>query len=209
MSSGSKVLGCFCGWQHPRGNRATCLHKLNSKGGEVMAISNNGQLTAIYNRKSTNSAPTPKHTKRVNWHYIHKECDKPIRNRWYVTATKPYKANNYDIVETSMANCRLQKKYGHSDFGYINEIEYIKKNLHKFSIMDLQMMANDKNISDIEKFIAIKMKEQKAIVNNCNVDDLVTAEQKQAEKLKHETRKKSIQLLDGLACSPRYSTIYA
>lgn len=187
-----------------------CLYKLNkTKGGDVMAISNNGQFTAIYNRKSTNSTPTPEHARHVNWSYIHKECDKPIRNRWYVTANKPYKANNYDIVKTSMANCRLQRKYGHSDFDYINEIEYIKNNLHKFTIMDLQMMANDKNINDIEKFIAIKMKEQKAIVNNCDVDDLMTNEQKQAEKLKHAAHKKSMQLLDGLACGPRYSTIYA
>lgn len=180
-----------------------------NKGGEVMAISNNGQLTAMYNRKSANSTPTTEHTKSVDWQYIHRECNKPIRNKSYVTAIKPYKANNYDIVETSTANCRLQRKYGHSDFDYINEIEYIKKNLDKFTIMDLQMMANDKNISDIEKFIAIKIKEQKAIVNDCSVDELITAEQKQTEKLKHATRKKSIQLLDGLACAPRYSTIYA
>lgn len=171
-----------------------------------MAISNDGQLTAVYNRKLTISTPAPEHAQKVNWSYIHKECNKQLGNKWFVKVYKPYKANNYDIVKTSMDNCRLQKKYGHSDFDYINEIEYIKNNLDKFTIMDLQNMANDKNISDIEKLIAIKMKEQKAIINNCSVDDLIIAEQKEQKKLEQIARKRALQL-SGNYISQQYNKI--
>lgn len=84
-----------------------------------MAISNKLQLSNYYSNGYNPSKP-----KDNKVDVIHLECNKPLRSRLAVKATKVYKANNYDIVKTSQQLYRLQCKYNTCNF---EEIELRRK----------------------------------------------------------------------------------
>lgn len=93
-------------------------------------ISNKNQLTQLYNRSyvtSSNNDTSKDNVSvggKIDWNYIHKECSRPLKSRWAVTATRVAKANNYDIERESMRLFNIQCRYNSCDF---NEIELRKK----------------------------------------------------------------------------------
>ena len=88
-------------------------------------ISNKNQLTQRYNRRyvTLSSNDTSKDnvsvSGKIDWNYIHKECSRPLKSRWAVTATRVAKANNYDIERESMRLFNLQCRYNSCDFDEI------------------------------------------------------------------------------------------
>ena len=88
-------------------------------------ISNKNQLTQRYNRRYVTSSSNDMSKDNVSvsgeidWNYIHKECSRPLKSRWAVTATRVAKANNYDIERESMRLFNLQCRYNSCDFDEI------------------------------------------------------------------------------------------
>lgn len=98
-------------------------------------ITNKLQLTSKYNRRQVYSSKgsedvmvSKPNNSPVDWDYIHCECDKPLRSRWAVKATKVAKANNYDIEVESQRLYKLQEKYNTCDWYWIQQQENIKRN---------------------------------------------------------------------------------
>lgn len=98
-------------------------------------ITNKLQLTSKYNRRQVYSykgnedvtASKPKNNP-IDWDYIHRECERPLKSRWAVKATKVAKANNYDIEVESQRLYKLQEKYNTCDWYWIQQQEDIKRN---------------------------------------------------------------------------------
>lgn len=87
--------------------------------------------------------------------------------------------------------------------------------LAKLSLIELQQVVNPRNVDEVEKIIKQKLKEQERLLKASQQYEYA---KKQAhkksmkasiERNKHIAKKRTMQLLDGLACAPRYSTIYA
>ncbi len=93
-------------------------------------ISNKNQLTQRYNRRyvtsysNNTSKDNVSANGKINWDYIHKECNRPLKSRLAVNAANVAKANNYDIERESMRLFNLQCRYNSCDF---DEIELRKK----------------------------------------------------------------------------------
>ena len=80
--------------------------------------------------------------------------------------------------------------------------------LEKMPTVELMKIVNVRNIDIIEKIINKRIKLQNAIANHTTVEDMDAKADREAEQLKQAARKKSIQLLDGLACATNYSALY-
>ena len=67
--------------------------------------------------------------------------------------------------------------------------------LNKLSLFELQQVVNPRNVDKVEKIIKQKLKEQERLLK--------------ASQQYEYAKKRTIQLLSGLACSPDYARIYA
>ena len=102
----------------------------------MVRISNKAQLNSLYNRRAVitsgndvgqkldiTSLPNVDSTaiqKRVRvYKQVERECNKPLKSKYAVTAIKTAKANNYDIVKESMRLFAIQRRTGRNDFDNI------------------------------------------------------------------------------------------
>lgn len=167
-----------------------------------MKVTNKSQLTSLYNRKDSNINELKPKVARSNLsnpailRQIEKDCYKPISGRWYVSARNVYKANNYDIVKTSIRNCSLQRKYNTCNFDKIQEIEDAKqvlKSYDSYTIKQLQDMVTVDNEDIILKAIEKKIDDQKRIIREADKARKQEA-QYVAEKKAREVAKTSLKL---------------
>lgn len=134
-----------------------------------MKVTNKSQLTSLYNRKDSNINELKPKVARSNLsnpailRQIEKDCCKPISGRWYVSARNVYKANNYDIVKTSMRNCSLQRKYNTCNFD-----KQVLKSYGGYTIKQLQDMVTVDNEDIILKAIEKKIDDQKRIIREAD-----------------------------------------
>jgi len=157
-------------------------------------ISNKAQLTSIYNRRNVeygaetssqlNQGSLLKQYKQA-LKQVEKECYKPLRGKWCMNIHQVAKANNYDLITTSMKNCRLQRKWGTSDFNLCNELEQaslVLKNYRNYTIAELQAMVTIKNEPIILKAIERHINDEK---------DRLQASRKERQAKKELLTKKS------------------
>lgn len=134
-----------------------------------MKVTNKSQLTSLYNRKDSNINELKPKVARSNLsnpailRQIEKDCYKPISGRWYVSARNVYKANNYDIVKTSIRNCSLQRKYNTCNFD-----KQVLKSYDSYTIKQLQDMVTVDNEDIILKAIEKKIDDQKRIMREAD-----------------------------------------
>lgn len=113
----------------------------------------------------------------------------PFKNNWYV-------------------DCRPKKRL-------LKNSEVDSEALSKLSLIELQQVVNPRNVDKVEKIIAQKLKEQERLLKANQQYEYAKKRakkvdmQERIERNKHIAKKRAMQLLDGLACSPKYSTIYA
>lgn len=87
--------------------------------------------------------------------------------------------------------------------------------LSKLSLIELQQIVNPRNVDVVEKIIAQKLKEQERLLKASQQYEYAKKRTKKVamresiERNKQIAKKRTIKLMDGLACTPRYSTIYA
>lgn len=87
--------------------------------------------------------------------------------------------------------------------------------LAKLSLIELQQVVNPRNIDVVEKIIKQKLKEQKRLLKASQQHEYAKKRTKKVamresiERNKQITKKRTMQLLGGLACSPDYARIYA
>lgn len=159
-----------------------------------MKVTNKSQLTSLYNRKDSNINELKPKVARSNLsnpailRQIEKDCYKPISGRWYVSARNVYKANNYDIVKTSMRNCSLQRKYNTCNFD-----KQVLKSYGGYTIKQLQDMVTVDNEDIILKAIEKKIDDQKRIIREADKARKQEA-QYVVEKKAREVAKTSLKL---------------
>lgn len=159
-----------------------------------MKVANKSQLTSLYNRKDSNINELKPKVARSNLsnpailRQIEKDCYKPISGRWYVSARNVYKANNYDIVKTSMRNCSLQRKYNTCNFD-----KQVLKSYGGYTIKQLQDMVTVDNEDIILKAIEKKIDDQKRIIREADKARKQEA-QYVVEKKAREVAKTSLKL---------------
>lgn len=159
-----------------------------------MKVTNKSQLTSLYNRKDSNINELKPKVARSNLsnsailRQIEKDCYKPISGRWYVSARNVYKANNYDIVKTSMRNCSLQRKYNTCNFD-----KQVLKSYDSYTIKQLQDMVTVDNEDIILKAIEKKIDDQKRIIREADKARKQEA-QYVVEKKAREVAKTSLKL---------------
>lgn len=159
-----------------------------------MKVTNKSQLTSLYNRKDSNINELKPKVARSNLsnpailRQIEKDCYKPISGRWYVSARNVYKANNYDIVKTSIRNCSLQRKYNTCNFD-----KQVLKSYGGYTIKQLQDMVTVDNEDIILKAIEKKIDDQKRIIREADKARKQEA-QYVVEKKAREVAKTSLKL---------------
>lgn len=159
-----------------------------------MKVTNKSQLTSLYNRKDSNINELKPKVARSNLsnpailRQIEKDCYKPISGRWYVSARNVYKANNYDIVKTSMRNCSLQRKYNTCNFD-----KQVLKSYGGYTIKQLQDMVTVDDEDIILKAIEKKIDDQKRIMREADKARKQEA-QYVVEKKAREVAKTSLKL---------------
>ena len=159
-----------------------------------MKVTNKSQLTSLYNRKDSNINELKPKVTRSNLsnpailRQIEKDCYKPISGRWYVSARNVYKANNYDIVKTSVRNCSLQRKYNTCNFD-----KQVLKSYGGYTIKQLQDMVTVDNEDIILKAIEKKIDDQKRIIREADKARKQEA-QYVVEKRAREVAKTSLKL---------------
>lgn len=159
-----------------------------------MKVTNKSQLTSLYNRKDSNINELKPKVARSNLsnpailRQIEKDCYNPISGRWYVSARNVYKANNYDIVKTSMRNCSLQRKYNTCNFD-----KQVLKSYGGYTIKQLQDMVTVDNEDIILKAIEKKIDDQKRIIREADKARKQEA-QYVVEKKAREVAKTSLKL---------------
>lgn len=159
-----------------------------------MKVTNKSQLTSLYNRKDSNINELKPKVARSNLsnpailRQIEKDCYKPISGRWYVSARNVYKANNYDIVKTSIRNCSLQRKYNTCNFD-----KQVLKSYDSYTIKQLQDMVTVDNEDIILKAIEKKIDDQKRIIREADKTRKQEA-QYVVEKKAREVAKTSLKL---------------
>lgn len=147
-----------------------------------MKISNNGQLNSIYNRKNI-SFPMSKQVADE----IHQECNKPLQSKWYVDSKMKSK---FDWNYKGTSDYSVRKSGG-------LWLVYDRKKPDKTSRETLQVQR--KLYNQLKKQYEL----EQGVSND--TDTTLTTE----DKLKAKTRKKTVNLLNGLASSPRYDRIYS
>lgn len=159
-----------------------------------MKVTNKSQLTSLYNRKDSNINELKPKVARSNLsnpailRQIEKDCYNPISGRWYVSTRNVYKANNYDIVKTSMRNCSLQRKYNTCNFD-----KQVLKSYGGYTIKQLQDMVTVDNEDIILKAIEKKIDDQKRIIREADKTRKQEA-QYVVEKKAREVAKTSLKL---------------
>ena len=170
---------------------------------------NKGMLTACYNRKCAEDIQPEKQNRKNNAVDIGFR-PKKLSSRSWVVATKVAKANNYDIVRYSQKMYNLQCKYNTSDFDWIAQQEQavkVLKSYKKYTIKELMDMITEDNEPIIMKAIERIIDDERKAIAKAKAEEKAIAEQ-ESEKLKQATRKVSVNMLSGLACSPDYNRIY-
>lgn len=113
----------------------------------------------------------------------------PFRNNWYV-------------------DCRPKKRL-------LKNSQVDKEALAKLSLIELQQVVNPRNVDTVEKIIEQKLREQKRLLKASQQHEYTKKhEYKKSmkasiERNKQIAKKRTMQLLGGLACSPDYARIYA
>lgn len=146
-----------------------------------MKISNNGQLTSIYNRKNI-SFPMSK----TQLDEIHQECNKPLQSKWYVDSKMKSK---FDWNYKSTTDYSVRKSGG-------LWLVYDRKKPDKTSKETLQ--AQRKLYNQLKR-------EYEQSLQPSDESETLT----QADKVQAKTRKATVNMLNGLASSPRYDRIYS
>lgn len=145
-----------------------------------MKITNDGQLTSIYNRKNI-SFPMSKQTVDE----IHKECNKPLQSRWYVAV------NNQKSKFRSNRNTGdyIVRRYG---------------NLWLWYDKPQTKTSSETLLAQKKLYNQLKKEYEQSLQASDDVDTITMA-----DKVKAVARKKNINMISGLACSPRYDRIYS
>lgn len=146
-----------------------------------MKITNDGQLTSIYNRKNI-SFPMSKQVADE----IHKECNKPLQSKWYVDSKSKSK---FDWNYKSTSGFTVRKSGG-------LWLVYDRPSQVKASKETLQAQRKLYN--------QLKRDYEQSLQHSDDVDTVT-----QEDKLKAVTRKKTINMISGLAFAPRYDRIYS
>lgn len=146
-----------------------------------MKITNDGQFTAIYNRRNI-SFPMGKQVADE----IHKECNKPLQSKWYVDSKGKSK---FDWNYKSTSGFTVRKSGG-------LWLVYDRPSQTKTSKETLQ--SQRKLYNQLKKEYEASLRPS---------DDVGTVTQE--DKLKAVTRKKTINMINGLAFAPRYDRIYS
>lgn len=126
----------------------------------------------------------------IDYNTIHQECDKPLQSKFYVNSNSKPKFN---------WRYHQPKEYGVYTFGSgqlwlcrdrkVNELsECEREQIKLYNKLKREYEREQKLLND-KKDVVI---------------DSITKD----EKLQAITRKRSIQLLDGLACAPNYKLLY-
>lgn len=147
-----------------------------------MTISNNGQFTALYNRKQSGNDTLIKHSEVLDF--------------------KPNKLKSRSWVTTN--------QIGNVDWKYHDTPDFsVRKCKGLWLCYDKKQKQKDSDIVREQKRLYRQLKREyereQATPNVHAVDDTIT----KADKLQTVTRKKTVQLLSGLACAPRYDRIYS
>ena len=113
----------------------------------------------------------------------------PFRNNWYV-------------------DCKPKKRL-------LKNSEVDADALAKLSLIELQQVVNPRNVDTVEKIIKQKLKEQERLLKASRQYEYAkkrakkVAMRESVERNKQITKKRTIKLMGGLACSPDYARIYA
>lgn len=113
----------------------------------------------------------------------------PFKNNWYV-------------------DCRPKKRLLKNSVVDVDA-------LSELSLFELQQVVNPRNVEQVEKIIKQKIKEQERLLKASQQFDYAKKQEKKKlqeqvqERTKMYARKRTMQLMDGIACSPYYSRIYA
>ena len=113
----------------------------------------------------------------------------PFKNNWYV-------------------DCKPKKRL-------LRNSQVDSEALSKLSLFELQQVVNPRNVDTVEKIIKQKLKEQERLLKASQQYEYTKKQahkksmQASIERNKQITKKRTIQLLGGLACSPNYARIYA
>ena len=146
-----------------------------------MKITNDGQFTSIYNRKNI-SFPMSKQVADE----IHHECNKPLQSKWYVDSKNKSK---FDWNYKSTSGFTVRKSGG----------------LWLVYDRPSQVKTSKETLQSQRKLYNQLKREYEASLRPSNDVDTVT----QADKAKAITRKKTINMVNGLAFAPRYDRIYS
>ena len=176
-----------------------------------MKVTNKSQLTSLYNRKRSDGDELKQVVYKNNLsnpavlRQIEKDCFKPISGRWYVKTHNVYKANNYDIVQTSIKNYNLQKRYNTCNFDKIQELEDAKqvlKSYDSYTIKQLQDMVTIDNEEIILKAIEKKIDDQRRLIAEA---DKIRKQELQyvVEKKAREVAKANLKL-KGIYTPPKW-----
>lgn len=146
-----------------------------------MAISNNGQVTALYNRKQSGNDVLIKHSDDLGFR------PNRLKSRSWVTTNQIGNVDwkYHDTQGFSVRKCKglwlcYDKKQKQKDSDIVREQKRLYRQLKR------------------------EYEREQATPKAHAVDNTIT----QADKLQAVTRKKTVQMLSGLACSPRYDRIY-
>ena len=113
----------------------------------------------------------------------------PFKNNWYV-------------------DCRPKKRLLKNS---VVDVE----TLGELSLFELQQVVNPRNVDKVEKIIKQKIKEQEQLLKASQQFDYAKKKEKKElqekvqERAKIYARKRTMQLLNGIAGFPNYSRIYA
>lgn len=152
-----------------------------------MKVTNDGQLTSAYNRRTNFKQFVIPHKDRnkPNYYEIHQECNKPLQSKFAV------EAHGKPRMEWYSHNC-LNNKLRTQHFGNTwYETDRAEEQFHDVGspeiLREQQLLYNK-----------LKREYEKQLNND------ITEE----EKEKAVVRNRNIKLLQGLTSSPRYDRIY-
>lgn len=155
-----------------------------------MKITNNQQLTSLYNRREVKRTQS---NARAKVDVIHLECNKPLTSRFYVESNtkgkfKPY----YHDTQRNKYRCI---SFGNTDY----EVDRSEGQFH--DVGSKEILAEQQRIyNQLKREYERELKAQRGEVDNSHMS--------KEDKQVIATRTKSVQLLKGLANQPYYDRIY-
>lgn len=146
-----------------------------------MRISNDGQLTAQYNRRCELSFPT----RKANGDIIHQECNKPLRSKCWVDS----------------------KQIGNIEPYYHKTTDYsVRKAGGLWLVYDKPKKIKNDVVKQQQKlYNKLKREYEKSLDKTDDVETSIT----ESDKIQAKTRKQTINMISGLAFAPRYDRIYS